>query len=560
MALYFLFRLLGSRRGQILQRVGALAGSVAIALLLAAPQILPYLEYYAQSSAALNSAHLQRWTFHLHPCSLIHYMLPNALGNPSRGYDDITKLLNWPDTNNYNERTGYVGILPLFFAACALTLRRCRFSLFFLSLIIGSFLVMFGVPPLPALIRWVPIVRDVDQMRLLLVVGFNVAVLAGFGWDAFYQGRSSLRIRIVAGGFCAVAALAFLWFWHFLGPVVHALDSARWVFLKQQFLMLGAGTAVAVIATLWPSGWSNLIPATVCLTWTAVDLLCFGINYNPAIPRDRYYPPTPGLKWLQDDHTQFRVFAPGGVLVPNTPEIFGLSDARGCDYMIVRRYEELITGSAGDFYFYVNAKEYPPTLPLLNVKYIVTGKPVPLNPQFDLVYSKEISIYRSKSCLDRALLVYNYQVETNPVTVLTRVSAPRFAPRQTLLLEEEPTSPVGGHQIVDDLSKEYVRIISYAPDDIRIEVSLPRPGFLLLLDTYFPGWSATVNGEFAKIYRADYNFRAVALPAGKSTVSFSYRPDSLRIGVYLCAIGLAAICAAFCVPLLRKKKGNHPCP
>jgi uncharacterized membrane protein YfhO len=86
-----------------------------------------------------------------------------------------------------------------------------------------------------------------------------------------------------------------------------------------------------------------------------------------------------------------------------------------------------------------------------------------------------------------------------------------------------------------------IRIVSYEPDDIRIDASLPRPGYLLLLDTYFPGWSAKVNGEPAPILRADYNFRAVPLPAGRCAISFSYRPSSLRLGIYLCFTGILAL-------------------
>ena len=70
---------------------------------------------------------------------------------------------------------------------------------------------------------------------------------------------------------------------------------------------------------------------------------------------------------------------------------------------------------------------------------------------------------------------------------------------------------------------------------------MPRSGFLLLLDTYFPGWVANVNGRPTEIYCADYNFRAVTLPAGKSTIRFSYQPNSLRIGMALSLISLLAL-------------------
>ena len=59
--------------------------------------------------------------------------------------------------------------------------------------------------------------------------------------------------------------------------------------------------------------------------------------------------------------------------------------------MAVRRYEELITGHAGEFSFYRNPAAFPKTFPLLNVKYLLSAKALPPNPLFiELVYSKEI--------------------------------------------------------------------------------------------------------------------------------------------------------------------------
>ena len=199
----------------------------------------------------------------------------------------------------------------------------------------------------------------------------------------------------------------------------------------------------------------------------------------------------------------------GATLVPNTAEVFGLSDARGCDYMTVRRYEELITGGAGDFLFYRDAPRFPEAFAFLNVKYVLTSEPALVNSElFELVYSDEIFIYRYKECRDRALVVFDYQVEHDPAAVLSRVRSGTFEPTDLLLLEEEPEKMATNGAVANPDS--FVRITFYQPDEVGIDASLSRPGFLLLLDTYFPGWTATVNGRAVRIYRADYNFRAVS--------------------------------------------------
>jgi hypothetical protein len=177
-----------------------------------------------------------------------------------------------------------------------------------------------------------------------------------------------------------------------------------------------------------------------------------------------------------------------------------------------------------------------------------------LNPElFQLVYSNEIAIYRNTACRERALAVLNYQVDSDPASLLLRVHPRSFDPAAVLMLEKEPESIEPSHGTTSAASDvdSSATISSYKPDEVTIEASSPQPGFVLLLDTYFPGWSARVNGHPARIYRADYSFRAVAIPSGKSTVCFSYRPMSLFIGGALSAMSLLTMGAACFLPRTR---------
>jgi uncharacterized membrane protein YfhO len=75
----------------------------------------------------------------------------------------------------------------------------------------------------------------------------------------------------------------------------------------------------------------------------------------------------------------------------------------------------------------------------------------------------------------------------------------------------------------------------------------------LLLDTYFPGWKATVDGRTTPIYRADYNFRAVSLPEGAHTVTFTYRPLSFRLG-----LGTSGVMLGLLALLMFRKPPTAP--
>jgi uncharacterized membrane protein YfhO len=72
----------------------------------------------------------------------------------------------------------------------------------------------------------------------------------------------------------------------------------------------------------------------------------------------------------------------------------------------------------------------------------------------------------------------------------------------------------------------------------------------VLNDTNYPGWQAYVNGTPARILTANFLFRGVLVPAGKSTVEFKYRPRSFRIGA---GVSFAAF-ALLAVLVLRERR------
>jgi hypothetical protein len=558
-SIYFLFRLIGQRKDQPFLRMGLCLCAMVLGFLLAAPQLLPFLEYYRYSALDVSSHISHRTAIRLLPNTLIFYLFPHLSGSPAEGFGEtmlrlgIGKLLP-----NFNERTGYVGILPLLFALYAVIGRRCRLTMFYASSALVSLLVIYGVPPLPAMLGALPVLRDIYPTRLLMVVGFSLAVLAGLGWDRFHRSEDRrLRFWVVTGFWTAIG-LVLLWCWQWVGPRWNHLDEAHRAFLRPQFLMLAGSLVVSVALLLRFINRQRWLCLAIGLGWVTVDLLVFGMGYNPAIPRDCYYPSTPAIEWLKQDTTNFRVWGEKQVLVPNTAEIFGLRDARGCDFMTVQRYEELINGQAGDFFFYSLAPSLPKPFQLLNVKYVLIFRsPAPDPGLFELVYSNEITIYRYRAFRERAMVVFDCRVDHSPASILGSVRSGTFDPERVLLLEAEPENgkALSEIQTLATRTNSSVRIVSDQPDEVSIEAFLPQPGFLLLLDTWFPGWSATVNGQPARIYRADYNFRAVELPAGKSTVQFVYRPGSFRWGVVFFLTGLLVLAAAWFWP--RKARSSE---
>ena len=68
----------------------------------------------------------------------------------------------------------------------------------------------------------------------------------------------------------------------------------------------------------------------------------------------------------------------------------------------------------------------------------------------------------------------------------------------------------------------------------------------MLLDSYSPGWRATVDDQPAPIYPANHAFRAVIVPAGKHSVTFTYAPPLLWIGAWI-SLGTLVVVATLLV-------------
>jgi len=124
---------------------------------------------------------------------------------------------------------------------------------------------------------------------------------------------------------------------------------------------------------------------------------------------------------------------------------------------------------------------------------------------------------------------------------LEAVRSLSFDPDGEVILEGDPAEPA--LPCIPGGAPGSVQILEDNPGRIVLDVQAERPGWLLLSDTWYPGWKATVDGENRPVYRADYLFRGVALDAGQQRVVFEYRPVSFTMGLLL---GLAALAATIC--------------
>ncbi len=88
--------------------------------------------------------------------------------------------------------------------------------------------------------------------------------------------------------------------------------------------------------------------------------------------------------------------------------------------------------------------------------------------------------------------------------------------------------------------------MKYGDTRVVCEVEAKQPGYLVLLDSYYPGWRVYRDDKEVEILRANYAFRAVAVESGKHRVEFLYRPRSFYAGLGITSLTmLLGVAVAF---------------
>ncbi|HEY9680868.1 MAG TPA: hypothetical protein V6C86_04735 [Oculatellaceae cyanobacterium] len=79
------------------------------------------------------------------------------------------------------------------------------------------------------------------------------------------------------------------------------------------------------------------------------------------------------------------------------------------------------------------------------------------------------------------------------------------------------------------------------PEHVSISVANRRPGWVILCDHFYPGWTVYVDSVQARLYKANMEMRAVYVPAGSHLVQFEFASESLKLGLEIAAGALAII-------------------
>ncbi len=161
----------------------------------------------------------------------------------------------------------------------------------------------------------------------------------------------------------------------------------------------------------------------------------------------------------------------------------------------------------------------------------------------------EIRVFENMAALPRAFLVPQARVAANLGTALSEMIHQPFRVDQEVIVADDATTqaaglvPDGGGLAPDRGSLRTATITGYSSDNVRIHTSAAQDAWLVLSDTYYPGWVAAVDGQPTTVLRGDVLFRVVPVPAGEHNVEFQFEPGSVKLGL-LVSLGALLVVAA----------------
>lgn len=100
-----------------------------------------------------------------------------------------------------------------------------------------------------------------------------------------------------------------------------------------------------------------------------------------------------------------------------------------------------------------------------------------------------------------------------------------------------------------------VKFLHYEANELQYEISSDKGGLVVFSEVYYPGWTATIDGQDAELGRVNYILRALKVPAGQHKVVLTFRPASVTTTNGIAYAALAVILLFFLGALAMTVRG-----
>lgn len=527
--LYFLFKSFSSGIKSRLNTFLIFGFTIISGLAFSALQLLPTLEL-SPLTVRFNEVYIANFNYGLLPIEkIITLFAPDYFGNPTTG--------NYWGFLNYHETILYGGIIVIFALIwCIYNLKKLRANeKFFLIIAFISLLLAFD-NPIGKLIYdlKVPFISTSNAGRVIAIFVLSTSVLITSFLTNIRNVKLSTIIRYFWGLLAfSVIIVAITYGTKFICQSVDSLSSSP----DCINVSVASRNLILPILLTFFLGISLLLRKTKIFyiligVIVIFDMFRFGWKYVPFVKSELVFPETPVTNFLTSQNGIFRVDKERGPLLPpNTWIFYNLMSPSGYDPMTLNSYSKAffkdLNGNDNISSRYLEIDTYDAEkLGNYNVKYLLALKrdEKAVIPG-DIIYYK-IDLHQWKK-------VY----ETASVAVLLNENY-----KERAFLESG----------LND-SKGNVKIIDYKPNKVVIEYYSDKDDYLVLTDTYYPGWHARVNGRNEEIEVYNNIFRKVKISKGKGTVEFEYYPESFRSGLQISSFSFLAWLIVVCVYKFKKR-------
>jgi len=183
-----------------------------------------------------------------------------------------------------------------------------------------------------------------------------------------------------------------------------------------------------------------------------------------------------------------------------------------------------------------------PVLDLVRVGAVLSREPLE-HPRLEPVLERPgFHVYRRTGAFGPARVVPQAIAATSDEAALALLAGAAVDFELATLIATDDAAALAGEDTPGAFAGTITRFERPRRGRIEIDIAASEGGWLVVHEQHYPGWTARVNGEHARILRADHVYQAVRLPAGDSTVVLRYAPASLRWGP---VVTLLALLAAF---------------
>jgi Bacterial membrane protein YfhO len=534
------------------QRLGIAVLALVLGAGITAVQLVPTGELLLESQRSGGVDYDFAMNYSYAPARILNLLSPNFFGNPGDG--------TYATKGAFFEDAVYVGLIPLISALAALfawgwgKLRRKErpdyFATvpFWLLVVLLAYIFALGknTPVFPFLYRNIPtfsLFQGPERWHIWTV--FGLSVLAGIGMGMWGRGHWLLFSTRLATAACIGAALLALAAPNFLPAdtvnqqgvqvLIHAVITTG---------VLGAlaGAMTLTQPELPDSRWRPLW-MTAVLVIVAGDLIYASLGLNPTVSASFYGSTT---STSSSERAYWSRFMEDNNEVEPYLKYLKFGDYRTVyDNLDAYRSSHLADLNLLDRVPLLN--NFDPLLVANFAQYIDLIEANPAQRDKLLQAAGVSSVFKADGQLQpldqpTARAWFVKAVCAGLILPGNGILTPDWQPADQVYVF--PVETDSGCSDVTDNPGEVLDLQDNG-DSVVINVQTDSDGVLVLADTYYPGWTASIDGQPAEIHRANVAFRAVNVPAGAKVVRFDYQPGWLLPSILVSFVSLLVMLVLF---------------